>query len=99
MDLIERQWGAISGALNFQGVLNLAFRLRGEDLFTDMLGEPARAHRVLEGVTDALLQIVQAVYARQAAAGVRNEFFVTANCVVNMLSAAQYHEFMLPYDR
>ena len=34
--VIEREWGAAEGELNLQGVLNTAFRLRGESLFIDI---------------------------------------------------------------
>ena len=35
MEIIKGQWGIVQGELNLQGVLNTAFRLRGEDLFAD----------------------------------------------------------------
>ena len=50
-DIIEREWGPVEGELNYQGVLNTAFRLRGESIFTDMVAAPDRARRVLEVVT------------------------------------------------
>lgn len=99
MDLIARTWGPITGELNFQGVLNTAFRLRGEELFVDMALAPARAHRVLNVVFETMLAVIDAVYARQAQSGVVRDFFVTANCVVNMISPEQYREFVMPYDR
>jgi hypothetical protein len=99
MDLIALEWGLVTGELNFQGVLNTAFRLRGEELFVDMELAPARAHRVLGVVCETMLGVIEAVYARQVKSGVTRDFFVTANCVVNMISAAQYREFVMPYDR
>ncbi len=36
MDIIEAKWGRIHGYLNWQGVLNNAFNLRGEEVFLDM---------------------------------------------------------------
>ena len=99
MDTIAREWGQVTGELNFQGVLNTAFRLRGEELFADMALAPARAHRVLGVVCETMLAVIDAVYARQAQSGVARDFFVTANCVVNMVSPEQYREFVMPYDR
>jgi len=99
MDIIEREWGLVDGELNYQGVLNTAFRLRGEEIFMDMLAAPERAHHVLGVVCETTMRFVDAVYARQARSGVHKDYFVTANCVVNMVSADHYREFVMPYDR
>jgi len=99
IELIEREWGAVDGELNYQGVLNTAFRLRGEQIFLDMAAEPQRAHRVLEVVCRTMIDLADAVYARQAQTGVRKDYFVTSNCVVNMISEAHYRQFVMPYDR
>jgi hypothetical protein len=99
IDEIQRQWGLVDGELNYQGVLNTAFRLRGEQIFLDMVAEPRRAHRVLEVVCRTMIALADAVYARQAQTGIRKDYFVTSNCVVNMISEAHYREFVMPYDR
>ena len=98
-DIIEREWGPVEGELNFQGVLNTAFRLRGENIFTDMVAAPDRARRVLEVVTRATMAFVDAVYRRQARSGAVRDYFVTSNCVVNMISEDHYREFVQPFDR
>jgi hypothetical protein len=99
MDVIEKEWGAINGELNYQGILNTAFRLRGEQIFTDMVTAPERAHHVLDVVCRTTMRFVDAVYARQARSGVVKDYFVTSNCVVNMVSEGHYREFVMPYDR
>lgn len=99
IEQIEREWGTADGELNYQGVLNTAFRLRGEQIFVDMVQDPPRAHRVLEVVCDTMIALAQIVYARQARAGLRKDYFVTSNCVVNMISEEHYRQFVLPYDR
>jgi hypothetical protein len=99
MDVIEQDWQVVEGELNYQGILNTAFRLRGEKIFTDMLLAPQRSHRVLSAVCETTIQVVDAVYARQACSGSKRDYFVTSNCVVNMISEQQYREFIMPYDR
>jgi hypothetical protein len=99
IDLIAGQWGAVDGELNYQGVLNTAFRLRGEQIFLDMAAEPQRAHRVLGVVCRTMIDLADALYARQAQTGVQKDYFVTSNCVVNMISGAHYRQFIMPYDR
>jgi hypothetical protein len=99
MEEIEREWGAVDGELNYQGVLNTAFRLRGEEIFTDMAAAPERALHVLEVVARTTMAFADAVYARQALSGVRKDWFVTSNCVVNMISEEHYRRFVMPFDR
>ena len=99
MDAIQSEWGAIEGELNYQGVLNTAFRLRGEQIFTDMVTAPERAHHVLDVVCRTTTRFVDAVYSRQARSGVLKDYFVTSNCVVNMVSENHYRVFVMPHDR
>ena len=51
-------------------MLNTAFRLRGEQIFTDMVAAPERAHHVLDVVCRTTMRFADAVYARQARSGV-----------------------------
>jgi len=99
MDAIQKEWGAIDGELNYQGILNTAFRLRGEQIFTDMVTAPERAHHVLDVVCKTTIRFADAVYTRQARSGVTKDYFVTSNCVVNMISEEHYRQFVMPYDR
>ena len=99
MDVIQEEWGAIDGELNYQGVLNTAFRLRGEHIFTDMVTAPERAHHVLDVVCETTMRFADAVYERQSRSGVSRDYFVTSNCVVNMISEDHYRQFVMPYDR
>ena len=99
MGAIQAEWGAIDGELNYQGVLNTAFRLRGEQIFMDMAAAPERAHNVLDVVCRTTVRFADAVYERQASSGVVKDYFVTSNCVVNMVSEDNYRDFVMPYDR
>lgn len=99
MDVIERAWGVIEGELNHQGVLNTAFRLRGERIFMDMLDAPDRADHLFDVVTRTMLSLRKLIYDRQAASGAPRDWFVTANCTVNMISADLYERFIFPRDQ
>ena len=99
MDVIEREWGEIRGDLNYQGVLNTAFRLRGESIFADMIEAPDRACHILDVVRRTMVAFIDDVHARQRRSGAARGCFVTANCTVNMLSGALYREFVLPHDQ
>lgn len=98
MDRIEQLTGTIRGFLNWQGVLNTAFRLRGHQIFVDMLEQPERARRIFTCVKDTMLDGYRRVQERQRQAGVDYQFGTTANCVVNMVSPRHYAELLLPFD-
>jgi hypothetical protein len=99
LDRIAREFGRIEGYLNWQGVLNNAYRLRGEDLFADMLLEPGRALHLFECVAATMTEGARGVYAHQRPTGVNVRHFTVSNCLVNMVSPEQYRELLLPLDR
>jgi hypothetical protein len=99
MDEIEHEWGAIEGELNFQSVMNTAFRLRGTNLFLDMYDNPQRVRHLFEVIYSLLVDLIDLVHARQSNSGAERTFFITANCVVNMISGQHYEQFLMPFDR
>ncbi len=98
-DLIERHFGRIEGYINWQGVLNNAFRIRGDQIFIDLMMDPGLACHLFEVVTQTMISGMKLLYARQRETGVIVRHATVSNCVVNMVSPDQYREFILPYDR
>ena len=99
LDWIAAETGTLVGYLNWQGVLNNAYRLRGEDLFMDMLLEPERARHLFECITTTMIEGARLVYARQRQAGFQVDHFTVSNCLVNMISPDQYRDLIYPWDR
>lgn len=99
MDEIEKEAGKIHGYLNWQGVLNNAYRIRGPEILTDLIVNPGLARHLFEVIAETMIQGMRLVYARQAATGVQINHATVSNCLVNMVSPEQYQEFLLPYDR
>jgi len=98
LDRIEQLTGTARGYLNWQGVLNTAFRLRGEKIFTDLFDTPERAHHIFECVATTMIDGIKKLHQRQRQAGVDDKFATISNCVVNMISSAHYEEHLLPFD-
>ena len=105
LDLIRQaEWiasneGRVEGFINWQGVLNNAYRLRGKTLFCDMVDNPDRARHLFDCVCSTMIEVVSRLYARQRDAGVVVDFVTVSNCLVNLVSPAQYSDLLLPYDR
>lgn len=99
VEWIAREQGRVEGYLNWQGVLNNAYRLRGPDLFVDMALEPARATHLFECIRTTMAEGARQLYAVQRKSGVEVRHFTMSNCLVNMVSPKQYRDLLLPHDR
>ena len=99
VDWIAARQDRVEGSINWQGVLNNAQRLRGQQLFVDMLESPERATHLFECVCQTMLDAVSRLHARQRQTGVEPRFFTVSNCLVNMVSPVQYEALLLPLDR
>ncbi len=99
MDIIKSQWGKIHGYLNWQGVLNNAFHLRGENIFTDFYDKPALVHHFFSVISDLMIKLALKVQKKQRESGFYINHFCVSNCTVNMVSPQIYREFLFPYDK
>ncbi len=99
MEIIKREWGVVEGELNLQGILNTAFRIRGQDVFADMYLNPTRVHHLLDVVCQTTILFNNELARLQAEYGCVKRHFVTSNCVGNMISERHYRAFVMPYDR
>lgn len=99
MDVIEAESGRLEGYLNWQGVLNSAFRVRGPEIFADLMEDPPFANHVFEIVAETMIAGMRMVYERQASSGFVVEHATVSNCVVNMIAPETYAEYLLPFDR
>ncbi|MBN1558221.1 MAG: hypothetical protein JW951_08750, partial [Lentisphaerae bacterium] len=99
IEAIEGIEEGIEGFVNWQGVLNNAQRLRGQDLFIDMFEAPEACQHLFGTICDTMIEAIRRVQARQRETGVDYRFATVSNCTVNMVSPGQYREFLLPYDR
>jgi len=98
LDKIEQLTGTARGYLNWQGVLNTAFRLRGERIFMDLFDTPDRAHHIFECVAHTMINGIKKLHETQKKTGVDERFATISNCVVNMISPDHYREHVFPYD-
>lgn len=99
LEWILRESGRLDGYINWQGVLNNAYRLRGENLFLDLVMEPQRAKHLLECVAETMMEGARRLYRYQQQAGFQVQHFTVSNCLVNMVSPEHYQEFLLPLDQ
>lgn len=99
MDCMEREFGRIDGFLNYQGVLNTAQKLRGSDIFYDMMDDERFVDDLFAHIADTIGRLAARVQMRQRRSGCDIDLLSLSNCVVNMISPAMYERFVLPHDR
>jgi len=99
MDIIERNWGTIYGYPNWQGVLNIAFHLRGQEIFLDLVDRPELAAHLFSVICDVMIGLARMVQERQRRSGFYVNHFCVSNCTVNMVSPATYRRFLFPHDK
>ncbi|MFO7635762.1 MAG: hypothetical protein R6W96_00450, partial [Clostridia bacterium] len=98
MDTMEEHFGMIHGYLNYQGILNIALKLRGNDLFMDFYDDPGFVHHLFSHIAGTILQVSKKIQKRQCRSGFPINLLSMSNCVMNMVSPETYREFVLPHD-
>jgi len=98
MDEIAARWGAIHGYLNYQGILNVAMKLRGSEIFVDLMDDPEFAHTLFRGIAATIRSVSGLVQARQRESGFPVNLLSMSNCVMNLVSPDTYERFVLPLD-
>ena len=98
VDQIEEMTGTAEGYINWQGVLNNAHRLRGQEIFTDMMVYPERAKRIFGCIAETLTEAAKRLHSRQKTSGFEVDFITMSNCLVNMVAPEEYASFLLPHD-
>jgi hypothetical protein len=98
MDIIGGMTGKIDGYMNWQGVLNTAFRLRGGRIFIDMVDDPDFVHFLFDHIHNTMLSTIKLVQEKQRRSGFYININTISNCVINLISPEYYREFVMPYD-
>ena len=99
VDWIAAREGQVEGFMNWQGVLNNAYRLCGEKLFYDMVDSPQRCLHLFDCICTTMIEAGKRLHERQLESGVEVSFFTVSNCLVNMVSPGHYRDTLLPFDR
>ena len=99
VDRIGEMEGKISGFMNWQGVLNNAQRLRGQEIFMDMFMAPERTMHLLNCVCTTMIEAAKKLQQKQQQFVKSLPFFTVSNCLVNMVDPGLYEEFLLPLDQ
>ena len=98
METIASEWGTIHGYLNWQGILNSAFNIRGPEIFLDMYDRPEFIRHFFAIIFNVMTRLAKRVQKRQRRSGFAIDQMSVSNCVMNMISPQAYEEFVFPWD-
>ncbi len=96
--LLRSKWCRASGYMNYQGVLNVALKVRGEAIFTDFYDDPDWVRDFLTHIAESIAVTAELIYEAQGIRAPATRVFSVSNCVINLVSPDQYTEFLLPLD-
>jgi hypothetical protein len=98
IDFLAARHGPVYGDLNWQGVLNIAFHVRGQQIFLDLAERPELAARLFEVIAETLVRLAHLVQGRQRASGFPIDYMCVSNCTLSMISPALYRRMLLAHD-
>lgn len=104
MDYLEKKYGRVTGNINTTGILNLALKIRGDELYMDFYENPELVHKLMEICLESIIPLAQYVKGRTGtlASSVTPmapaEMYILPNCTAAQVSNDSYEEFVLPYE-
>jgi hypothetical protein len=90
-------YGRSTGEIGNEGVVNIAYKLRGENMFLDLLERPGLFRHLCDVVWATIDGVMHLVREWQGSG--RLTHIVNCDCLINMISPDLYREHLLPYER
>ena len=104
IDYLRSKYGNVVGDINTTGVLNLALKIRGDQLYIDFFENPKLCHHLLKICTQSMIELFR-FNLKTTGTGALDVtpmcdpgLCVIPNCTVEQISLETYEEFVLDYD-
>jgi hypothetical protein len=107
MDALKSRYGRVCGDVNWGGILNAAFDLRGQDVFIDMIANPDDVKQGFSQIANVIERFVGTVEDQTGSSSIsvnRNvrhfekSVFLHSECTHTMISEEFYEKFLMPFD-
>lgn len=104
---LKKQYGYVTGDINWAGILNIALDLRGEAIFMDMFDKPSDVKTFFTKIADVLEKFTNYIKSKTGSTSisvnrnVRNitpAVFLHSECSHTMISANDYKKFLFECD-
>ncbi len=106
-DALKKQYGFLTGDVNWSGVLNLALDLRGQNLFLDMLDDPDAVRAGFARIGEVITRFASGVQAETETSSISvnrvvryfdQPVWLHSECSNTMISSKDYEQFIMPID-
>ena len=107
IDALKKQFGYVSGDINWTGIQNLALDIMGQQMFLEYYEHPREIHQLFDKIVQSILQVLEIMKketgstsqsVNRSIVNIDERINVHSNCSVQMISNATYEEFLLPYE-
>jgi hypothetical protein len=104
---LKKSYGFLSGDVNWGGILNIAFDLRGQDLFTDMLEAADQTSAFLNEIKVVINRFVKSIQSETGTSSIsvnrnvshiQQPVFLHSECTHTMISENHYKQFLFAAD-
>ncbi|MCK5343331.1 MAG: hypothetical protein KAR20_07995, partial [Candidatus Heimdallarchaeota archaeon] len=89
----------VVGELGLEGVVNIGYRLRGQQMYMDLFDKPELLEHVFRVVYETIDSTAHAITKWRDPQSSKPSYFVNCNCLVNMMSPQMYEKYFLKFDR
>ena len=104
---LKKSYGYLCGDVNWGGILNIAFDMRGQDLFTDMLESPGYVRAFFDEIKKVITRFVDTVQSETGTSSIsvnrnvvhiKKPVFLHSECTHTMISESHYEQFLFAAD-
>ncbi len=106
-DALKRQYGYITGDVNWSGILNLAIDVRGQQIFMDLFDKPDAITSFFSTIAGVIQKFVSgfaqetnssSISVNRTVRHFSAPIFLHSECSHTMISVKDYERYLLPYD-
>jgi methanogenic corrinoid protein MtbC1/uroporphyrinogen-III decarboxylase len=104
IEYLKNKYGRVVGDINTTGVLNLALKIRGDQLYIDFFENPELCHHLLNVCAKCMIRLFEfnrkttGTGALDVTPMCNPKLSVLPNCTVEQISLETYKKFVLEYD-
>ena len=107
IDGLKSRYGYVCGDINWQGVLNLALDVRGDEMLTDMMLQAEASENYFQDIAFVIEQFVRFIYLQTGTTSIsvnrivkhlQPAVYLHSECTHTMISEDLYEAFLLPVD-
>jgi hypothetical protein len=108
IETLKAKYGYVAGDVNWGGILNLAFDLRGQSIFLDMFDRPNEVcvfFQKIAAVIERFTSFIEketgttSISVNRTVRHFKESVFLHSECTLTMISVEHYEKFILPIDR